>query len=390
MTPINTARDLEIKTNIQKLIKEWYELKLARINFPFIHGHTAIPVFDKVFDEEELLMLSESCLDFKLTKGRFSRLYEAQMAKFFGIKNIILTISEQMAFHTVFQILSSSDLDSQSLLPGDEIISSPSIPEYIFNRTNITPVFIDIEPDTYNIDASLIQNAINSRTKGIFISHTAGNPSKIDEISEIAKNNGLWLIESCIDAIGSKFDNKYVGTFSDISIFGFGQNQQITTGEGGAVFINNTLFNKVELFSSAMTEMQASIGIAQLRKLPYFIDARKRNFYILLDGLKPFQNAFKLPEIQNKSEPCWAYFPIVIKKQAGFKKNELVKYLEKYNILTSPFLEFSVEKTRWASGKENFDHIANNGFKIGLSPSIGDEAFKYILSKIKEFIVNNE
>jgi|GEM_PF-2718397 len=388
MSQINTARDLEIKTSIQKLIREWYELKLARINFPFIHGHTNIPVFDMVFDDEELLMLSESCLDFTLAGGRFVRQFQVQLTKLFEVKKVILTISEQMAFYTAFQILTTPHLGSKALLPDDEIIMCPFVSSYIFEQSYLKPVYIDIEPDSCNIDVSLIRKAINSKSKAIIVSHAAGNPCQIGEIAEIAKNNDLWLIESCVDAIGSRFDNQYLGTFSDISIFGFGLKQQITTGEGGALFINNDILKNIGVPEFKMSEMQASIGLAQLRKLTYFIDARKRNFNMLFDYLRPFENLFKLLDIRDKSEPCWAYFPVIVKEQAGFDKSDLVKYLDNFNILTEPLFEPVNKCGKWISESYNFDYVIKNGFKIGLYPTISDDAIRYTVSKINEFIIN--
>lgn len=389
MAPVNTARDLEIKTSIQRLIREWFELKLDRINFPFIHGHTPIQTFDKVFDDEELMMLSESCLDFTLVNGRFSRQFESQLANLFGVKSVISSISEQMTIDNIFQILGSPALNLKALTPGDEIITCPSLPYKILEHRDFIPVYVDIDPETFNIDEKSIQKAISSRTKAIFVSHFAGNPSNMSKISEIAKEHDLWLIECCFDAIGSKFENKYVGTFADISFLKFSLNQQITTAEGGALLINNDVLSQIQISNIRMTEMQASIGIAQLRKLPYFIDARKRNFNMLNKSLKSFESVFKIPEKLDKSEPCWAFFPVVIKEDAGFIKDDLIKYLDKYNILTAPIIQDMDNRIKDHSGMDHFKHISENGFKIGIYPTISDEVIKYIISKINEFIVNH-
>jgi len=386
MTSINTARDLEIKTSIQKLIKEWYELKLDKINFPFIYGHTVIPAFNKAFDEEELMMLSEACLDFTLCEGRFVKQFESRLANFFNAECVISTISEQMAFQTTFQLLNSYNF-KKTCQP--EIITTPFAPHYIMEQGDFTPIIIDIEPDTYNMDTDLLQHAINQRTKAIFIHHTAGNPVNIQKVSEIAKNNNLLLIESCFDSIGSKFKNQHVGTMSDIAVFGFGLNQQFTTGEGGALFLNNENLRKMPVSNIKMTEMQASIGLAQLRKLPYFIEARKRNFNILFDGLRSFQNVLCFPEKIDDSDPCWAYFPVVIKENAAFKKDDLVEYLKNYNILTEPIIEMPETELNWGTKNNTFGYISKNSFKLGIYPSISDEALKFIISKITEFIINN-
>jgi CDP-6-deoxy-D-xylo-4-hexulose-3-dehydrase len=443
MTFVNTSKDLEIKTDIFKLIKEWYELKHEKVNFPFIPGYTYIPASGKVYDDEEMMLLTESCLDFSLTGGKFSQQFEKNLASFLGIKHTILTNSGSSANLLALTALTSPLLNDRALLEGDEVITvAAGFPTTInpIIQNKLVPVFVDIELDSYNIDISQLENTINSRTKAVFIAHTLGNPFNLDKISEFCRNNNIWLIEDCCDALGSKYHDNYVGTYSDIATLSFYPAHHITTGEGGALLTNNDLLKKLIIsfrdwgrdcncgsgqdnccgkrfqlqlgdlpygydhkytyshlgYNLKMTEMQAAIGVAQLRKLPYFINARKENFDLLYNGLKIHEDKLILPKKTLNSDPSWFGFLISVREDAGFSRNELVQYLEEKKIGTRLLFAGNVLKQpAYKNIKylqscvlKNTDFVMENTFWIGLYPGITQEMIKYMISKISEFILN--
>ena len=248
MSPVNTSKDLEIKINIEKYLKEWYEIKYNRDNFPFIPGHSHIPISSKVFDEEELIMLMESCLDFRLTSGKFTAQFEAALARFLKVRHVLAVNSGSSANLLAVTALTSPTLGNKRLKPGDEVITlAASFPTTInpIIQNNLIPVFVDISVPDYNIDTSQLNKALSPRTKAIFSAHTMGNPFDISKISEFAGRNNLWLIEDCCDALGSKYSDKHVGTYSDIATLSFYHAHHITTGEGGAVITNNSMLKKI-------------------------------------------------------------------------------------------------------------------------------------------------
>lgn len=436
MSPINTSKDLEIKTGIQNLIKEWYELKLNRINFPFIPDHTYIPVSAKIFDSEELMMLTEACLEFGLNSGRYVQQFEQKLAKFLGIKNVISANSGSSANLLAIASLCSGELREKALKPGDEVIttalSRPTLLSSIV-QYGLVPVFVDIEIDTYNIDTGLLENGLSSRTRAIFITHSMGNPFNVEKVSEFARSNNLWFIEDCSAALGSKYADNYTGTFSDIATLSFSSSRQIEMGEGGAVLTNNDDLKNLIIsyknlgldcrgeydrtgnlsrghylagetpcayshigYNLKITEMQAAVGIAQLRKLPYFVASRRKNLKNLYAGLTPYLDKLILPARNYDTEPCWIGFPIIIRDRAGFTRNEIVEYLESHKIGTGIFSAgnllnqpaFKGINYRKVNDLSNTDYVINNSFWIGLHPGITEDMIKYMLGKISEFILN--
>lgn len=441
MSSINTSKDLEIKTNIQKLIKEWYELKHNRGNYPFIPNHTYIPASGKMFDEEELMLLTECCLDFWLTADRFCRQFEKNIANYTGIKYAMLTNSGSSANLLALTALTSPTLKERSLKPGDEVITvAAGFPTTVnpIIQNGLIPVFVDVELETYNIDITRLEEALSPRTKAIFVAHTLGNPFKVDEIAEFARNKNLWLIEDCCDALGARYNGNHVGTNADIATLSFYPAHHITMGEGGALLTNNSQLKKLILsfrdwgrdcccepgqdnyckkrfewklgdlpygydhkyiythigYNLKVTDMQGAIGVAQLRKLPYFIEARKKNFKLLYDRLKQFENKLILPKAEQKADPSWFGFLISVREDAGFNRNELVQFLEQNKIGTRLLFAGNIVRQpaykdtnyRVVGSLDNADFIMRNTFWIGVHPGITDDMIKYIVSKFDEFI----
>jgi CDP-6-deoxy-D-xylo-4-hexulose-3-dehydrase len=299
-------------------------------------------------------------------------------------------------------------------------------------------MFIDVDLGTYNIQVEKLEEAVTEKTKAIFIPHTLGNPFNLDKVLGICEKYNLWLIEDNCDALGSKYNGKYTGTFGHIATFSFYPAHHITMGEGGALVTNDTQLKRIiESFRDwgrdcwcepgcdntcgkrfdwqlgslpygydhkyiyshigynlKVTDMQAAIGIEQLKKLPSFIEARKKNFKLLYDNLKKYANYFIMPEVEPEADPSWFGFPITVRKDAGFTKNEIVKYLEDNNIATRMLFagnitrhpSFENVKYRVYGDLTNTDRIMNDTFWIGVYPGLSEKILKYILKKFFTFM----
>jgi len=441
MNSVNTAKEVEIRTGIQKLIKQWYDLRHKNQNYPFIPGHTYIPVSGKVYDEEEMMMLTEACLDFHLTNGKFTAQFEASLEKLLGIKHAVLTNSGSSANLLAVSALTSPSLNEKALKPGDEVITvAAGFPTTVnpIIQNGLIPVFVDIDLNTYNIDISQLELALSPKTKAIFIAHTLGNPFDLDKISEFAKQNNLWFIEDCCDAFGTKYKGKYAGTFSDIATLSFYPAHHITMGEGGALLTNDDHLNKLILsfrdwgrdcwcgtgqdnccgkrfewqlgdlpygydhkytyshigYNLKATDLQAAIGIAQLRKLEYFSYTRKRNFNLLYNALKQYEDKLILPELCKDADVSPFGFLISVREDAGFSRNELTRYLEDNKIGTRLLFAGNIVRQpayknanyRVIGDLKNTDFIMNNTFWIGVYPGITEEMIDYMVSKIRDFL----
>jgi CDP-6-deoxy-D-xylo-4-hexulose-3-dehydrase len=402
----------------------------------FIQGKDYIPYAGRVYDEKEMISLVDSALDFWLTAGKFAKQFETEFAKFLGAKYCLLTNSGSSACLLAISALTSPKLGEKRLKPGDEVITvaaafpttvNPIIPN------NLVPIFLDVDVGTYNIQADKIEEALTEKTKAIFLAHTLGNPFNPDKVLEICEKYNLWLIENNCDALGSKYNGKYTGTFGHIATFSFYPAHHITMGEGGALVAKDALLKKlIESFRDwgrdcwcepghdntcgkrfgwqlgtlpfgydhkyiyshpgynlKVTDMQAAVGVAQLKKLPSFIEARKKNFKLLYDNLKKYANYFILPEVEPEADPSWFGLPITVRKDAGFTKNDIVNYLEDNKIATRMLFagnitrhpSFENVKYRVYGDLTNTDRIMNDTFWIGVYPGLSEKILKYILKK---------
>lgn len=428
-----------LKKEIFNLVAEYYTEKHKPK--PFIPGETYIKYAGRVYNEKEIISLVDSALDFWLTAGRFAKQFEEEFAKFLGVKHCILTNSGSSANLLAISALTSPKLGERRLRPGDEVITIACAFPTTVNpiiQNNLIPVFIDVEVGTYNIQTDKIEGAISEKTKVIFLAHTLGNPFNIDKVLEICKKYNLWLIEDNCDALGSKYNEKYTGNFGHIATFSFYPAHHITMGEGGALVTNdNQLKKSIKSFRDwgrdcwcepgcdntcgkrfswqlgnlpygydhkyiyshigynlKLTDMQAAVGVEQLKKLPSFIKARKNNFKFLYEGLKKYEEYFILPEAEFKADPSWFGFPITIRKNAKFSRDEIVKYLEDNKIATR--MLFAGNITRHPSFENveyriygdlvNADFIMNNTFWIGVYPGLFEKHLSYILEKFNTFI----
>ena len=430
-----------LKSEIFTKIREYYQL--AHKKEDFIPGKSNIPYAGRIYDENEMINLVDSALEFWLTAGRFANQFEEEFATFLGVKHCLLTNSGSSANLLAISALTSPTLGNKQLKPGDEVITlAAGFPTTInpIIQNNLIPVFVDVKLGTYNIMCDKIEDAISDKTKAIFMAHTMGNPFNLDVVMEIAQKHDLWVIEDNCDALGSKYDGKYTGTFGHIGTFSFYPPHHMTMGEGGALVTNDTQLKRLiesfrdwgrdcwcgpgcdnscgkrfewqlgELpfgydhkyiyshigYNLKVTDMQAAVGVAQLKKLPSFIAARKKNFKFLYDGLKKYEQYFILPEVEEKADPSWFGFLLTVREGVGFTKNEIVEYLEDDKIATR--MLFAGNIIRHPSFKDieykisgeliNTDYIMYNTFWIGVYPGLSDKMIAYILTVFDTFIFN--
>jgi len=424
----------------KKILKQVVDYFHSQENKEFIPGKTYIPYAGRVFDERELVSLVDSSLDFWLTSGRYVAKFEKGLADFLKVKYSLLTNSGSSANLLAVSALTSSLLKARRLKPGDEVITTacgfPTTLNPIL-QNNLMPVFVDVELGTYNIQIERIEKAITKKTKAIFLAHTLGNPADIDGLRKIVKKYNLWWIEDNCDSLGSKYRGKYTGTFGDISTSSFYPAHHITMGEGGAVLTSNPLLKRIILsfrdwgrdcwcdsghdntcnnrfsqkfgdlpygydhkyvyshigYNLKITDMQAAIGVEQLKKLPRFIQARKKNFSVLREYLKIYEEYLILPQATEQSNPSWFGFPILVKKNAPFTRNDIVNYLERSKIATRMLFggnlikqpAYNNVKYRVSGTLKNTDLIMNNLFWIGVYPGINHSMLTYIRDALAIF-----
>lgn len=435
-------RESELRNEILEKVKAFYALKYEKQE-EFIPGKTNITFAGRVFDENEMVNLVDSSLDFWLTAGRYAQKFEGDFARFMGQKYCILVNSGSSANLVAFSALTSPLLKNRQLKPGDEVITvAAGFPTTVnpIIQNGLIPVFVDVELDTCNIKVSELELALSPKTKAIMIAHTLGNTFDLDAVMAFAKKNKLFVIEDCCDAVGSTYNGKPVGTFGDIATVSFYPAHHMTMGEGGAVMTNNPLLNRIATsfrdwgrdcycepgadntcgrrftqqhgdlpygydhkyvyghigYNLKVTDMQAAVGVAQLEKLPYFIQKRKDNFKILKDGLKPFEEYLILPEATKNSEPSWFGFPLSVRENEKFTKNELTSYLELSNIKTRQLFAGNMLKQpaykdvnyRVIGDLPNTNYIMNNTLFIGVYPGIDDVRSSFIIERFVNFFNN--
>ena len=407
----------------------------------FIPGRSLIPVSGKVFDEREIILATEAILDGWWTEGRFSDLFERKISSWLGSKFAVLVNSGSSANLLAISALKSVRLRDKRLKDGDEVITvAAGFPSTVnpIMQNNLKPVFVDIDLGTYNIKAEKVEKAVSQRTKAVMVAHTLGNPFNLDAVVDICQKNNLWLIEDNCDALGSKYNGKFTGTFGHISTSSFYPAHHITMGEGGALFTDDPLLNNIirslrdwgrdcwcktghddtcgkrfdwqlgnlpkgydhkyiysEMgYNLKITDVQAALGLAQMEKLEGFIKKREENFNILYEGLKKYEKYFMLPYPTLKSSPSWFGFPLLVKETAPFGRTDIVGYLEKNKIATRMLFggnlikqpAYRNTKYRIYGNLKNTDLAMNNLFWIGTYPGLNKEKLEYVVNVIKKFI----
>ena len=429
---------VELKKQILGLVEQYSTLQYAEKSFTA--GADVIPPSGKIIGAGELKNMVEASLDGWLTAGRFNEAFEQRLGSFLGAKHVLTTNSGSSANLLAFSALTSPQLGERAIKPGDEVISvAAGFPTTVnpILQYGAVPVFVDVHIPTYNIDPELIEAAISDKTKAIMLAHTLGNPYDLTKIVHIAKKYNLWLVEDCCDALGSTYDGKLVGSFGDIGTLSFYPAHHITMGEGGAVFTNNSDLKRIiESFRDwgrdcycqpgkdntcgkrfgwqlgtlpfgydhkytyshlgynlKISDMQAACALAQMDRLPGFIEVRKRNFNILKDRLKTCEEFLILPEATTGSDPSWFGFPITIRDEAGIARVELLKYLDQYKIGTRLLFAGNLTRQPYFQGKAyrisgeliNTDIVMNNTLWIGVYPGLNDVMLNYICDRIEAF-----
>ena len=426
----------ELRSRILSLVAEY-----AGEQWPertFVPGTSTVPVSGKVFDAEDVQHLVDASLDFWLTTGRFAREFELSFAEWWGRKFCMLVNSGSSANLVALTALTSPQLGDRQLKPGDEVITCvagfPTTVAPIL-QNQLIPVFLDVHIPTYNMDVTHLEAAIGPRTKAIMLAHTLGNPFDLDAVMEIARKHHLWVIEDCCDAVGAEYRGQKVGTFGDLATVSFYPAHHITMGEGGAVLTNSPQLKKlVESFRDwgrdcwcepghdntcnkrfgwqlgdlphgydhkytyshigynlKLTDMQAAVGVSQLKKLPHFIQRRKENYAYLREKLEPLQEFLELPEATAHSEPSWFGFPITLRENAPVTRNQLIQHLESSHIGTR--LLFAGNLLRQPAFKDiphrvvgdlpNADRVMNNTFWVGVYPGLEAAQLDYITHVIQ-------
>jgi len=427
------------RKKILQLVEEYYKKSFAKGDFN--PEKDMVRYAGRVFDENEMVQLVDSCLDFWLTEGRYCESFCEKIADFLDVDNVILTNSGSSANLLAFSALTSEKLGERRLKPGDEVITvAAGFPATVtpIIQNQMIPVFADVDIPTYNINIESLKNAISTKTKCIFIAHTLGNPFNIKEVMNIAQEHNLWVVEDNCDAFGSKYNNEYTGTFGHVSTISFYPAHHITTGEGGAVITNDDDLARIvtsfrdwgrdcycsggendtcgkrfsqqfgtlpfgydhkyvysELgYNLKMTEMQAAIGNAQMDKLSGFCEKRKENFLRYQDIFSKHEQYFVLPEATENSDPAWFSYILTVKEDAPFDRNELVKFfnsnrIETRNIFAGNIIRqpaFINAKHRVSGSLENTDKIMNNSFFLGTYPGMTREMLDYIEETADRFI----
>jgi CDP-6-deoxy-D-xylo-4-hexulose-3-dehydrase len=433
------SKDNDIRQEIFSKIRDLHNLR-KQAERTFIPGSSPIPYAGRVFDEKEIIALVDASLDFWLTTGQYAEQFEKNLAQFLGMKYCLLTNSGSSANLLAVSALTSPKLGDKRLEPGDEVITTacgfPTTLNPIL-QNNLIPVFVDVELGTYNIRVDQIENAISEKTKAIIIPHTLGNPANLNKISELVKNYNLWFIEDNCDALGSKYHGKFTGTFGHMSTCSFYPAHHITMGEGGAVLTNEPLLKKIIMsfrdwgrdcwcepgcdnscrkrfewtlgdlpegydhkyiyshigYNLKVTDMQAAIGVAQLQKLPTFIEQRKKNFIRLFKALEKYSRYVVLPSSVKDADPSWFGFPILVREQAPFSRSDLVNHLEDHKIATRMLFGGNLLKQpayegiryRISGSIKNTDKVMNNLFWVGIYPGLTIEMLDYVIAMVDKF-----
>jgi len=429
----------QIRDEILQKVSEYGALKYQHQSFN--PGDSTVPVSGKVLDENELKFMVDASLDGWLTTGRFNEEFEKKLAHFLGVKYLLTTNSGSSANLLAFSALTSDQLGEKAIQPGDEVITvAGGFPTTVnpMMHYGITPVFVDLDLATHNIDVTQLENAYSPKVKAVMIAHSLGNPFNLKAILEFCKKYNLWLIEDNCDALGSKYNGQLTGTFGDIGTLSFYPAHHITMGEGGAVFTQNAKLKKIiesfrdwgrdcycqpgkdntcgkrfnwQLgnlpqgydhkytyshmgFNLKITDMQAACGLAQLDKLDSFITARKDNFNYLKEKLQSCEEFIHLPEATENSDPSWFGFLITLKENAGVNRVDFLKYLDQNKIGTRLLFAGNLTKQpyminrqyRIVGNLDNTDYIMNNSFWIGVYPGLTKEMLDFMANKIETFL----
>lgn len=437
----------ELKSQILELTREYYREVHAQ-KPAFEEGKTFVNYGGRYYDDEEMVNLVDSSLDFWLTAGPWAHKFETRLAKWLGVKYCAVVNSGSSANLLAFYTLTSPKLGEKAIKRGDEVITvAAGFPTTVnpIIQFGAVPVFVDVKTSSFDIDETQLEAAYSDKTKAVMLAHSLGNPFNLKAVKAFCDKHGLWLIEDNCDALGSEYTidgvTKKTGTWGHIGTSSFYPPHHMTMGEGGAVYTDDPLLDKIvrsfrdwgrdcwcvggvdntckmrftgkfgELpegydhkyvyshfgFNLKITDMQAAIGCAQLEKLDRIVEARRKNWATLHEGLKDLPQLM-MPEPEANSNPSWFGFLIAVRPEAGFTRNELTEYLESRkiqtrnlfagNLLRHPAFDEmrkSGEGYRVVGELKNTDFVMNNGFWIGVYPGMKPEMLNWMIKSIREF-----
>ncbi len=434
------ARILKLKGEILAKVGEYY--RLAHQDRPFVPGTSFVNYGGRVYDEAELQSAVDAILDFWLTDGPRAADFSASLAQYLGLAHVLTVNSGSSANLVALTTLRSRQLDCP-LEPGDEVITpAATFPTTVapIVQNGLVPVFVDCKLGTYNIDVDLLESAVSERTRVIFVPHILGNPVEMDVVTSFAATHNLYVVEDTCDALGSTFDGIPCGAFGDLSTFSFYPAHHITTGEGGAVGTNSAKLHHIahairdwgrdcwcdhqstaggeckrrfdweipglnepydhryyftEIgYNLKMTDIQAAIGIPQLAKLPEFAWTRKRNFQVLYNDLKAYEEVLVLPSWSPKADPAWFAFTIAVRETAPFTRQDLNTYLREHKVETRYLFAGNILhqpgyrdiQHRIATPLVETNRVLKSALFIGTYPGIDEARLDYVLQVFQDFM----
>ena len=440
----------EARNDIKNLVGEYYkrfkEPKESKDNFA---PGDRISYASRVYDEKEMQSLTDAVLDFWLTTGRFADEFEKSFASWLGVKYAHLVNSGSSANLIAFMVLTAPELGNRQIRRGDEVITvACGFPTTVapILQYGAVPVFVDVTVPQYNIDVNKLEEAISTRTKAVMIAHTLGNPFDIKTVRKFCQKHNLWLIEDNCDALGTRYtidgESRFTGTWGDIGTSSFYPPHHMTMGEGGAVYTNDSLLHRLILsyrdwgrdcicpsgydgicghrfdgqfgalpfgydhkytyshfgYNLKVTDLQAAVGVEQLKKFPDFIERRKHNWTRLKSALVDVTDKLILPEPAEKSDPSWFGFVISVRPESGIDRNKVTEYIEKHNIQTRLLFSGNLIKHpafdqiretnsyRVVGELTETDFVMNNTFWVGVYPGMTDEMIDYMARIISEAV----
>jgi CDP-6-deoxy-D-xylo-4-hexulose-3-dehydrase len=430
---------MSTREDILQLVTKYYREKFTAKDFT--PGSDLVHYAGRVFDEQELINLIDSSLEFYLTSGRFVNQFERQFSEYLQLSHALLVNSGSSANLLAVSALTSPLLGSRRLKPGDEVITvAAGFPTTLSPvlQNQLVPVFVDINFGDYTAIPERLADAISPKTRLIFMAHTLGVPFDLDTVKDLIIKNDLWLIEDNCDSLGSRYRGKLTGTFGHLSTASFYPAHQITMGEGGCVTTNDDQLTKIIAsmrdwgrdcycaggmsntcgkrfsrqfgklpygydhkyvyshigYNLQLTDMQAAIGCAQLEKLEAFIQVRKQNHKQIIQFLEPYQDRLQLPQGGEYADPAWFSFVITVRPNAGFTRDELTRFLESNRIETRPLFSgnllrhpaFENINHRVVGDLQNTDYVMENTFFIGVYPGIGQPQLAWMQEVFSRFM----
>jgi CDP-4-dehydro-6-deoxyglucose reductase, E1 len=428
----------QLRASILKEVSRFAQVQLEKP--AFIRGESAVPVSGKVLFPADYEALVDASLDGWLTAGRFHDSFQRALSKYVGARNAIFVNSGSSANLVALSALTSPKLGKKRLLPGDEVITvAAGFPTTVnpIIQNGLRPVVVDIELGTYDAISEQLKEAVGPKTRAIMMAHTLGNPFDLDTVRALCKENGLWLVEDACDSLGSTYDGQKTGSFGDTATLSFYPAHHITTGEGGAVFVKSPLVRKqVESFRDwgrdcycetghdntchkrfewqlgdlplgydhkyiyshigynlKATDMQAALGLSQLKNIDAFTQSRKDNFKQLYKQLEGVEGLI-LPKATPKSDPSWFGFPITIDPESSISRQGLLQFLDSRKIGTRLLFAGNLLKQpaykgvdfRVVGNLKNTDIVMNNTFWVGTYPGLTSEMIDFITESITEYV----